>query len=114
MVRRLPKRDRIVPFRKPPVCYSEEPEMGARWQTLLAAVADIHAIIRGVLSKSMRAARQLPPGEALLAAYDDLDFLLRSTGAFVHVYGCDPYSFATRLSRIAQGLDECASVTLTI
>ena len=63
MVRRLPKRDRIVPFRKPPVCYPEEPEMGARWPTLLAAVADIHAIIiRCVLSKSMRAARQLPPG----------------------------------------------------
>ena len=53
-------------------------------------------------------------GEALLAAYDDLDFLLRSTGASVHVYGCDPYSFATRLSRIAEDLDECEGVTLTI
>jgi uridylate kinase len=53
-------------------------------------------------------------GAALLAAYDDLDLLLRATAAFTHVYGCDPYSFATRLSRIAQGLDECASVSLTI
>ena len=92
--------------------------MDAPWQTLLAAVADIHAIIiQGVLSGAFQedeAGPTIAAGAALLAAYDDLDLLLRATAAFTQVYGCDPYSFATRLSRIAQGLDECASVSLTI
>jgi hypothetical protein len=54
MATRQPKCNRsktVVPFPKSPVCHPERPEMDAPWQTLLTAVADIHAIIiQGVLS----------------------------------------------------------------
>jgi hypothetical protein len=55
--------------------------MDAPWQTLLAAVADIQAIIiQGVLSGAFQedeAGPTMAAGAALLVAYDDLDLLLR-------------------------------------
>lgn len=110
------KRETVVPFRKAPVGRREDAD--ARWQTLLAAVANIHAIImQGVLSGAFRkdeAGPTIAAGAALLAAHDDLDLLLQATAAFTHVYGCDPYSFATRLSHIGEGLGACAGPTLTL
>ena len=108
----------IVPFRKAPVRRRTGPEADARRQTLLAAVANIHAIIiRGVLSGAFQkdeAGPTIAAGAALLATYDDLDLLLRATAAFAHVYGCDPYSFATRLSRMAEDLGDCESMSVTL
>jgi uridylate kinase len=76
----------------------------------------MHAIImQGVLSGAFQkdeAGPTIAAGAALLAAHDDLDLLLRASAAFAHVYGCDPYSFATRLSRMAEDLGNCESVTL--
>lgn len=110
------RKETVVPFRKAPVGPREEPEADASWQPLLAAVADIHAIIiRGVLSGAFQkdeAGPTIAAGAALLAAFDDLDLLLQASGAFIHVYGCDPYSFATRLSQIAEDLGDCESITL--
>ena len=106
----------VVPFRKAPVARREDPEGDARWQTLLAAMGDIHAIImQGVLSGAFQkdeAGPTIAAGAALLAAHDDLDLLLRATAAFIRIYGCDPYSFATRLSRVAEDLGDCESVTI--
>lgn len=108
----------VVPFRKALHGFGEEPEGNARWQTLLAAVADIHAIImQGVLSGAFQkdeAGPTIAAGTALLAAFDDLDLLLQATTAFIHVYGCDPYSFATRLSRMAEDLGDCESVSVAL
>jgi hypothetical protein len=119
MAERHPESNRkktVVPFRKAPACRREEAEADARWQALLAAVADIHAIImQGVLSGAFQKDEVGPTiaaGAALLAAFDDLDLLLQATAAFIHLYGCDPYSFATRLSRMAEDLGNCESVTL--
>jgi hypothetical protein len=110
------RKETVVPFRKASACRRGDTEADTCWQTLLAAVADIHAIIRGVLSGAFQkdeAGPTIAAGAALLAAYDDLDLLLRATAAFAHVYGCDPCSFATRLSRIAEDLDDCESMNLT-
>jgi hypothetical protein len=108
----------VVPFRKAPHGPPEDPEGDAGWRTLLAAVADIHAIIiRGVLSGAFQkdeAGPTIAAGAALLAAHDDLDLLLRASSAFIHVYGCDPYSFATRLSRMAEDLGDCGSLSVTL
>jgi hypothetical protein len=109
-------KETVVPFRKAPAGRQGDAEADARWQTLLAAVAGIHAIImQGVLSGAFQkdeAGPTIATGAALLAAFDDLDLLLQATAAFIHVYGCDPYSFATRLSQMAEDLDNCESVTL--
>jgi hypothetical protein len=110
------RKETVVPFRRPAAVGAETGPTDAPWQTLLAAVADIHAIImQGVLSGAFQkdaAGPTIAAGAALLAAFDDLDLLLQATAAFIHVYGCDPYSFATRLSGMAEDLGNCESVTL--
>jgi hypothetical protein len=39
-------------------------------------------------------------------------FCFEASAVFIHIYGCDPYSFATRLSHMAEDLGDCESVTL--